>query len=238
LVGGLGDDIYRIDSASDVMTENAGEGTDTVEVAATYTPINFTLGSNFENLLINGTADVNGTGNASANRLTGNDGDNVLSGLAGDDRLIGGMGNDTLIGGLNNDIFEWNLADKGTAGAPAVDTITDFVYTGNATGTVARTDALDLRDLLSGEASTELNTGSTPNIGNLLNYLDININGANTEIRISSTGGFSGGTYSAAAEDQRIVLTGVNLYTATGAVAGNETDLIQRLLANGSLVVD
>ena len=238
LVGGLGDDIYRIDSASDVMTENAGEGTDTIEIAATFAPINFTLGSNFENLLINGTANVNGTGNASANRLTGNDGDNALSGLAGDDRLLGGMGNDTLTGGLNNDIFEWNLVDKGTAGSPAVDTITDFVYTGNATGTVARTDALDLRDLLSGEASTELNTGSVPNIGNLLNYLDININGANTEIRISSTGGFSGGTYSAAAEDQRIVLTGVNLYTATGAVAGNETDLIQRLLANGSLVVD
>ena len=238
LVGGLGDDIYRIDSASDVITENAGEGTDTVEIAASFTPISYTLGSNFENLLIHGTADVNGVGNALDNRLTGNDGNNALSGLDGNDRLIGGMDNDLLSGGLGNDIFEWNLADKGTAGSPAVDTISDFVYTGNATGTVARTDALDLRDLLVGEASTELVTGATPNIGNLLNYLDININGADTEIRISSAGGFSGGTYNASAEDQRIVLTGVNLYTATGAVAGNETDLIQRLLANGSLVVD
>ena len=75
-------------------------------------------------------------------------------------------------------------------------------------------------------------------IGNLLNYLDININGTDTEIRISSTGGFTGGTYNAAAEDQRIVLTNVNLYSISGATAGNETDLLQRLLANGSLVVD
>ncbi len=240
MTGGLGDDIYRIDSASDVTIEATGEGTDTVELDANYIPVgnSYTLAANFENLLFNGNTNLTGIGNASANRMTGNDGNNSLSGLDGDDRLLGGKGNDTLSGGLGNDIFEWNLADKGVSGTPAVDSITDFVYTGNATGSIARTDALDLRDLLVNEASTELNTGATPNIGNLLNYLDININGANTEIRISSTGGFSGGTYAAGAEDQRIVLTGVNLYTATGAVAGDETDLLRRLLVNGSLIVD
>ncbi|MGZ8251675.1 MAG: beta strand repeat-containing protein, partial [Methylophilaceae bacterium] len=238
MTGGLGDDIYRIDSASDVIVEVAGEGTDTIEIESTYNPGTYTLATNFENLLINGTDNVNGIGNASANRMTGNDGDNALSGLGGNDRLLGGLGNDLLSGGLGSDIFEWNLVDKGAAGTPAIDTITDFVYTGNANGTVARTDALDLRDLLVGEASTEIVTGGTPNIGNLLNYLDISVNGANTEIRISSTGGFTGGTYNSAAEDQRIVLTNVNLYTAAGAAAGNETDLLQRLLANGSLVVD
>jgi Ca2+-binding RTX toxin-like protein len=154
----------------------------------------------------------------------------VLDGGAGSDRLIGGKGNDTLIGGTGSDIFEWNLADKGTPGAPAIDTITGFVY--NAT----KVDSLDLRDLLAGEASTELNTGSTPNIGNLLDYLNIQVSGADTVINVSSTGGFTGGTYSAGAEDQRIVLTNVNLFTATGT--GNEGALIQEMLKNGSLIVD
>jgi hypothetical protein len=77
-----------------------------------------------------------------------------------------------------------------------------------------------------------------PDIGNLLNYLDFAVSpdGASTTIRISSTGGFTGGTYIAGAEDQSIVLSGVNLYTATGA--GTETQLLQSLLKNGTLIVD
>ena len=238
MTGGLGDDIYRIDRASDVMIEAAGQGTDTIEIDASYNPGTHTIALNFENVLVNGSFNVNVTGNAAANRITGNDGSNTLSGLGGDDRLLGGKGNDILTGGANNDIFEWNLADKGSLGVPAIDQITDFVYTGNATGTTARTDALDLRDLLVGEQSTELNTGVTPNIGNLLEYLNFQVAGGTTTINISSTGGFAGGNYIAGAEDQRIVLNGVNLYNVTGAANGNETDLLQRLLANGSLVVD
>ena len=232
MTGGLGDDIYRIDSATDVTIEAAGEGTDTIEIEATYNPGTYTLAANFENLLINGTGNVTGIGNAAANRMTGNSGNNTLSGLVGDDRLLGGAGNDTLTGGADNDIFEWNLADKGTPGFPAIDTITDFVYS------AAKTDSLDLRDLLVGEASTEIQTGATPNIGNLLNYLDVSVSGGDTTIRVSSTGGFTGGTYSSGAEDQRIVLTGVDLYAVTGAGAGNETALLQTLLRNGTLIVD
>ncbi|WP_047534071.1 immunoglobulin-like domain-containing protein [Methylotenera sp. N17] len=251
MIGGLGDDIYRIDSAGDVIVENANEGTDNIEIAATYNPGTYTIATNFENVTLSGSFNTNVTGNAVNNRIIGNDGNNTLMGLLGDDRIIGGAGNDTLTGDtgtpangtLGKDIFEWNLADKGTLGVPAIDTVTDFRYGGSGNATVTdfnatRVDALDLRDLLQGEASTLLNTGSVPNIGNLLNYIDININGGNTEIRISSAGGFTGGTYSAAQEDQRIVLQGINLYTATGATAGNETDLLQRMLANGALVVD
>ena len=78
--------------------------------------------------------------------------------------------------------------------------------------------------------------GGAPTIGNLLSYLDVNVAGGDTTIRISANGGFTGGAYSAAQEDQRIVLTGVNLFAATGTA--NEADLLQRLLANGTLVVD
>jgi VCBS repeat-containing protein len=230
MTGGLGDDIYHVDSAGDVVVELAGEGTDTIEIEATYNPGTYTLAANFENLLIDGSANINGIGNASANRMTGNDGNNSLSGLGGDDRLVGGKGNDTLTGGTGNDIFEWNLADKGAPGAPAIDTVTDFTYG------AAKVDSLDLRDLLVGESSTELVTGGTPVIGNLLNYLDVVVAAGTTTIHISSTGGFTGGTYAPAAEDQRIVLTGVDLFNLTGTAT--EATLLQALLKNGTLVVD
>ena len=54
-------------------------------------------------------------------------------------------------------------------------------------------------------------------------------------IRISSTGEFTGGTYNAAKEDQRIVLEGVDL---TNNGANSETTIIQNLLQNGKLIVD
>ena len=100
---------------------------------------------------------------------------------------------------------------------------------------------LDLRDLLQGEHTTSSNSGSGVSdvvISNLLNYIDINVSGSDTTLRISKTGGFTGGTYAAGAEDQRIVIEGVNLYTATGVTAGNESLLLQTLIKNGTLIVD
>jgi VCBS repeat-containing protein len=253
MTGGAGDDIYRVDGAGDVVVEVAGvgQGTDTVEIEASYNVGTYAIGNNVENALLLGSFNSNVNGNAVNNRITGNDGNNILVGGAGDDRLLGGRGNDTLTGdsgtggNVGKDIFEWNLADRGTAGAPAIDRITDFTYSGSTTSsavpygdlTPQHTDVLDLRDLLSGESSTSLNTGATPNIGTLLNYIDItSVAGGDTTIRISSTGGFTGGTYAAGQEDQRIVLSGVNLFSVTGTTT--ETDLLQRLIANGTLVVD
>ena len=98
--GGLGDDRYYVDNAGDFAIENAGEGTDTV-----YSSINFTLGSNLENLTLAGTAAINGTGNSLDNFLTGNSSINVLTGGGGNDVLSGGTGTDTLEGGAGNDIY-------------------------------------------------------------------------------------------------------------------------------------
>ena len=75
-------------------------------------------------------------------------------------------------------------------------------------------------------------------IDNLLNFIDINVSGGNTTLRISKDGGFSGGTYASGAEDQRIIIEGVNLYTATGVAAGNEALLLQTLIKNGTLIID
>ncbi|HYD16885.1 MAG TPA: hypothetical protein VEF76_00230 [Patescibacteria group bacterium] len=57
LIGGGGNDTYIVDSASDVVS--AGAGIDTVKAGYSYT-----LGANQENLLLTGSAPVNGTGNA------------------------------------------------------------------------------------------------------------------------------------------------------------------------------
>ena len=92
LLGGLGDDVYVVDSTSDVVTENAGAGTDLVQSSVT-----FTLAANVENLTLTGGANINGTGNALGNILVGNTGNNTLNGGAGADSMAGGTGNDTYV---------------------------------------------------------------------------------------------------------------------------------------------
>jgi Ca2+-binding RTX toxin-like protein len=92
MAGGLGNDSYFVDHGGDVVTEAAGEGTDTVNSSISYT-----LGANAEYLTLTGTASVNGTGNELNNTIRGNAGDNVLDGAGGTDNLIGGAGNDSYI---------------------------------------------------------------------------------------------------------------------------------------------
>ncbi len=99
LRGGAGSDTYHVDDARDVVTESSGQGTDTVQSS-----VNWTLGANLENLLLKGTANLNGTGNTLNNRITGNSGNNLLDGGAGNDTLIGGTGNDTYVVGSAGDV--------------------------------------------------------------------------------------------------------------------------------------
>jgi Ca2+-binding RTX toxin-like protein len=89
LVGGTGNDTYVVDNAGDVMSENAGEGTDLVQSSITYT-----LTSNVENLTLTGTSAINGTGNSLDNAIIGNSGNNILNGGGGNDTLTGGAGYD------------------------------------------------------------------------------------------------------------------------------------------------
>ena len=100
MVGGSGDDTYVVDNTGDVVTELADEGIDTVRSTITYT-----LGANVENLILTGSAAINGTGNALDNVLTGNTGANSLFGGAGNDTLNGGTGADTMVGGVGDDIY-------------------------------------------------------------------------------------------------------------------------------------
>jgi T1SS-143 domain-containing protein len=165
-------------------------------------------------------------GNANNDVLLGNNGNDILNGGDGNDRLNGGAGNDVLTGGLGADTFEWKFADRSTVvNSPAVDTIADF----DSATPGAGGDILDLRDLLQGETAS----------ATLDRYLDFNLNGANTEIRISSSGGFTGGTYASAAEDQRIVLTNVDIRATLGlGVGATDSQIIAELINRGKLITD
>lgn len=215
MIGGIGDDTYVLNVVTDIITEET-DGNDTAEVAfsASLSDAKF---DNIENLTLTGTAALSATGDADNNKLIGNAGANIIKGEAGNDEITGGAGNDTLTGGFGADTFVWELADKGTNGRPAIDRITDF--------NIAE-DRLDLRDLLVGESQV--------NIGN---YLDIitNAAGTSTDIRISNTGGFTGGTFVAGAENQRITIAG-NLFTETGTTA--EATLLTTLIAQNKLIID
>ncbi|KIK82763.1 M10 family metallopeptidase, partial [Pseudomonas sp. W15Feb9B] len=92
MVGGQGNDIYMVDNVGDLVVENGFFDYDEV-----YTSIDYTLTANVETLVLMGSANLNGTGNYSDNRITGNAGNNVLDGGMGADTLIGGQGNDTYI---------------------------------------------------------------------------------------------------------------------------------------------
>lgn len=96
--GGLGDDVYVIENPGETVTELADGGNDIVQVSTSYT-----LSTHLEHLVLDGTGNTTGQGNASANKLTGNTGDNVLFGYAGNDSLFGGAGSDVLDGGTGND---------------------------------------------------------------------------------------------------------------------------------------
>ena len=107
MAGGVNNDTYFVDNSGDVVTENPGEGIDTI--ITTLNSYNLgdssNLGDNVENLTFAGAGDFTGNGNAADNMITGGTGNDSLEGFGGNDTLVGGGGNDTLEGnsGVGND---------------------------------------------------------------------------------------------------------------------------------------
>jgi Ca2+-binding RTX toxin-like protein len=129
MAGGAGNDTYFVDNFGDNVVEAANEGSDSV-----FTSISYTLAANVEALVLQGTAGINGTGNALANSLFGNSGNNILDGGAGADALTGNAGNDTFrftAGQANGD----QIVDFAGNGLAAGDSLVFFGYGAGATFT-------------------------------------------------------------------------------------------------------
>lgn len=169
LQGGLGNDRYVLDSQYDVVVEidesanvttpamamssptalmggiqaltvsplanvSSPGNVDTVEVTFDYS-----LGNNIENLILNGSANINGTGNELDNQIKGNSGNNILSGGGGNDSLIGGGGLDTLIGGDGDDFYTIDnsadvIVENANEGDDGVFTTVSYVLSDNVEG--------------------------------------------------------------------------------------------------------
>ncbi|MFM5897996.1 MAG: DUF4347 domain-containing protein, partial [Dolichospermum sp.] len=134
LVGGVGNDSYYVDNTADIITENLNQGNDSV-----FSTITYTLGTNVENLTLQGTTAINGTGNDLNNSITGNSGNNALTGGLGNDTLNGGTGADTFVGGVGDDsYFVDNTADiitenlnEGTEGTDSVFSTVTYALSAN-----------------------------------------------------------------------------------------------------------
>jgi trimeric autotransporter adhesin len=242
LIGGLGNDTYTVDDLGDIVTELAGEGTDTVKSSISYT-----LGANLENLTLTGTEAINGTGNGLNNVLTGNAAANVLIGHEGNDTLNGGAGADTLIGGVGNDTYvvdnlgdsivelagegtdlvqssiTWTLGTNlekltltGTVAVNGTGNGADNVITGNAAANVLTGGAGN--DTLSGGAGADTLIGGT---GNDIYVVD-NAADVTTELAGEGTDLVQAAiTWTLSANIENLTLTGTAALNGTGNILDN-----------------
>jgi trimeric autotransporter adhesin len=141
MTGGLGNDAYFVDNTGDIVTETSTLAT---EIDTVNSSITYTLPANVENLVLTGTATINGIGNSLNNVFTGSSGVNNFWGKAGDDTYIVNKityvgenlneGIDTVMSSVSyalNDNVE-NLTLTGTASIDGVGNSSDNVFTGNA----------------------------------------------------------------------------------------------------------
>ena len=229
LIGGLGDDTYIVNNSLDVITENAGEGTDLVRSS-----VNFVLAANVDNLTLTGTANINGTGNTDANVITGNTGNNILDdgGVGGSDTLSGGLGSDTYIVNNTGDLVVENLdntsidlvrASVNYTLTPNVENLT-LTGTGNINGT-----GNTLANVIIGNSGDNiLNDGGVGGIDTLTGgagndtYVISNIGDRITELANGGTDTVQTSlTYTLGANLENLTLTGTANVNGTGNTLSN-----------------
>jgi serralysin len=116
LDGGPDQDLYVVGKGDTIAATDGW--TDYDEVRA---DTHWTLGAAHGTLVLLGTGNWHGAGNALANRMEGNGGDNLLAGAGGDDLLDGREGDDTLRGDAGDDTLQGGLGTNRLSGGPGSD---------------------------------------------------------------------------------------------------------------------
>jgi Ca2+-binding RTX toxin-like protein/uncharacterized protein YegL len=238
LVGGLGNDQITGGAGADRL--DGGDGNDDLsgdagdDIVVGGIGDDKLFGGENDDRLIGGADNDELDGQAGEDYLDGGDGLDILIGGDGDDLIIGGANPDFITGGAGDDIltggdgifdnrsdeFVFELADIGTSIDPAVDIITDFSFSGPA-------DSLNLKDLLIGEDSDNLN-----------NFLLFELDNSdplnpNTNLLIDHNNS-SGGAVESNNVTQKIVFEGVDLFTELAV--SSSTDLVDLLAINDDII--
>jgi D-arabinose 1-dehydrogenase-like Zn-dependent alcohol dehydrogenase len=237
LIGGVGNDSYYVDNTADIITENANAGTDSVfSTAATYT-----LSANVENLTLQGTIAINGTGNTLNNNITGNTANNVLTGGAGADTMIGGAGNDSYYVDNTADTIT-ELVNQGTDIVFSTVTYTLTPNTENLTlqGTTAiNGTGNDLNNIITGNAADNVLTGGLGNdtliggAGNDSYYVDSTADSITENVNEGTDSVFTTVTYTLTPNTENLTLQGTTAINGTGndldnSITGNAAANILR----------
>ena len=228
LIGGAGNDSYYVDNTADIITENADEGTDSV-----FSTVTYTLTPNLENLTLQGTIAINGTGNDFNNIITGNAANNQLNGGDGNDTLTGNAGADTLIGGAGNDSYYVDNtadiitenADEGTDSVFSTVTYTLTPNLENLTlqGTIAiNGTGNDLNNIITGNTGNNILTGGLGNdtliggAGNDSYYVDSTADSITENVNQGTDSVFSSVTYTLTPNLENLTLQGTIAINGTG----------------------
>jgi Ca2+-binding RTX toxin-like protein len=239
LTGGLGNDTYVISNASTVIVENSGEGTDTVQSSVTFSLATLT---NIENLILTGTATINGTGNGLDNLLYGNSGNNTLTGGGGNDTIWGGGGGgtDRLVGGIGDDTYIVDatsgitVVENASEGTDTVQASVNYTLGTNLenltlTGTALVGTGNTVANIITGNSADNTLNGSTGadtligGLGNDTYFVDnagdvITENSSEGTDTVSASLSFSIASFS---NVENLTLTGTSVFTATGNTLDN-----------------
>ena len=213
-----GDWLLPMDQSVPLYLSGLTAGDHALTLSAESSAGGITVGSTPETLNIHSQSGNTLTGTDSADWLFGSSGDDRILGGLGDDVLRGGQGNDILTGGMGSDLFVWGNGDAGTAGQPAIDTITDFNPT--------QGDKLDLADLLKGVTDNS--------VDGLLNHLSASVttgSGGLSDVNLSVSPAGDGQV------TQQITLKDVDL-SGWNLSGSSSHDILQSMLDQHSLIIE
>lgn len=159
LDGGSGNDTYVVNSTTDKIIDSGG--IDTIRSSATFSLAALTA---IENLTLTGSAAINGTGNAGANRIVGNAAANVIDGGTGADTMTGGAGNDTYIVRDTTDV----IVETESGGTDTVQSYVSYALGSHVEnlrllGSAANGTGNTLANLLVGNSANNALTGGAGN---------------------------------------------------------------------------